>query len=69
LTSGFHAGSFAPASGLGVVRALSGLGCGCAANPEAGVGSFMESVKSPLGVCVILSVAVFGYVMLREAIR
>ena len=72
MSPGFHSRSFAPVSGLGGVRALAGLGCGCASNPSqpaSGVGTVMDVVKSPLGIGIIALVALVGYVLVREAIR
>lgn len=66
-TSGFHPGSFRPVSGLGGVRAVSGLGCGC--QQQKGMGTMAEVVKSPVFLLVAGIVLVGGYVVIRETVR
>lgn len=55
-------------AGLGGVRVLSGLGCGCQKkNPTDGLGAVVEFVKSPLGIGLLLTTVVVGYILIREA--
>ena len=68
MSSGFHPGSFRPVSGLGGVRAVSGLGCGC--QQQQGLGSSVaELMTSPVFLTIAGVVVVGGGIIIWELVR
>ena len=62
--------AFVPSSGLGGVRALAGLGCGCEKSSSSGVGSLLEfATERPLLAGLLLTVLVGGVIVVVEAVR
>ena len=57
-------------AGLGGVRVLAGLGCGCSAeDPSNGVGALPELMKNPIVIGVGLAVLVGVVILIRESVR